>query len=100
MKENLITLRSLRWPDDRAALLALDASFTTDRVFRLERTNNCVTLEEVGVEPPLLKAYPLASRLGDWVSSGRALPVRFFYDRRDLIWPTELNEWSALLPLR
>ena len=36
---NVIAVRPLRWTDDRAALLALDTSFTTDRLFRLERTD-------------------------------------------------------------
>jgi ribosomal protein S18 acetylase RimI-like enzyme len=56
----VITLRSLRWPDDRAALLTLDASFTTDRIFRLERTGNRVTLDDVAAEPPIYKSYSLA----------------------------------------
>lgn len=57
---NVIALRSLRWPDDRAALLALDTSFTTDRIFRLERTGNGVTLDEVAAVPPIHKSYSLA----------------------------------------
>jgi ribosomal protein S18 acetylase RimI-like enzyme len=56
----VIALRSLRWPDDRQPLLALDTSFTTDRIFRLERTDNGVTLDEVAAEPPIRKSYSLA----------------------------------------
>jgi ribosomal protein S18 acetylase RimI-like enzyme len=41
-------------------LLALDTSFTTDRIFRLERTDNGVTLDEVAVEPLIYKSYSLA----------------------------------------
>ena len=69
---DLIALRPLRWPDDRAALLALDTSFTTDRIFRLERTDNGVTLDEVAAEPPIYKSYSLAGATDviaghDWV---------------------------------
>ena len=56
----MIALRPLRWPDDRAALLAFDTSFTTDRIFRLERTDNGVTLDEVAADPPIYKSYSLA----------------------------------------
>jgi ribosomal protein S18 acetylase RimI-like enzyme len=72
-RTNLITLRPLRWPDDRASLLALDTSFTTDRLFRLERTDDQgVTLVEVAAEPPLQKSYLLAKDVDllngqDWV---------------------------------
>jgi ribosomal protein S18 acetylase RimI-like enzyme len=62
----------LRWPDDRAALLALDTSFTTDRIFRLARTDNVATLQEVAAEPPIFKSYSLADAADvvaghDWV---------------------------------
>ena len=68
----MIAVRPLRWPDDRAALLALDTSFTTDRLFRLERTDNGVTLDEVAAEPPIYKSYSLAGATDviaghDWV---------------------------------
>jgi ribosomal protein S18 acetylase RimI-like enzyme len=68
----MIVLRDLSWPQDRAALLALDASFTTDRVYRLERTSRSFTLAEVAVSPPLYKCYSLAGEVEslaslDWV---------------------------------
>ena len=31
----MFAVRSLRWPDDRNAICALDTSFTTERVFRV-----------------------------------------------------------------
>src|SRR2546426_12645444 len=69
---NVIAVRPLRWTDDRAALLALDTSFTTDRIFRLERTDNGVTLDEVAAVPPIYKSYSLAGATDviaghDWV---------------------------------
>ena len=68
----MTALRSLRWPDDRAALLALDTSFSSDRIFRLERTDNGVTLDEVAAVPPIHKSYSLADAVDviaghDWV---------------------------------
>jgi len=56
---DLIALRPLRWPDDRASLLALDTSFTTDRLFRLERTDRGFRLDEVAAELPIRKSYSL-----------------------------------------
>lgn len=69
---NLIALRPLRWPDDRESLLSLDTSFTSDRVFRLERTDQMVTLDEVAADPPIHKSYSLAIDVDllsrhDWV---------------------------------
>src|SRR3989454_1702570 len=69
---NVIAVRPLRWTDDRAALLALDTSFTTDRIFRLKRPDNGVTLDEVAAEPPIYKSYSLAGATDviaghDWV---------------------------------
>jgi ribosomal protein S18 acetylase RimI-like enzyme len=69
---NVIALRPLRWPDDRASLLALDTSFTTDRVFRLELTDHGVELDEVATELPIHKSYSLDDGVDvipshDWV---------------------------------
>ena len=55
----MIALRPLSWPDDRASLLALDTSFTTDRVFHLEQTDYGVKLDEAAVAPPIHKSYSL-----------------------------------------
>lgn len=68
----MIALRPLRWPDDRASLLALDTSFTTDRVFQLERTDHGVKLDVVAAEPPIHKSYSLAVAVdlfpnNDWI---------------------------------
>jgi GNAT superfamily N-acetyltransferase len=69
----MIALRPLRWPDDRASLLELDTSFTTDRVFRLERTDDSFKLDEAAVEPPIHKSYSLVDAVDliqshDWVT--------------------------------
>ena len=56
----MIALRPLRWPDDRASLMGLDTSFTTDRVFHLERMGDGFKLDEVAAEPPIHKSYSLA----------------------------------------
>jgi ribosomal protein S18 acetylase RimI-like enzyme len=70
---DVITLRPLRWPDDRASLLELDTSFTTDRVFQLQQTTHSAKLDEVVAEPPIHKSYSLADSVDlmpnhDWVT--------------------------------
>ncbi|HEY8188041.1 MAG TPA: GNAT family N-acetyltransferase, partial [Pyrinomonadaceae bacterium] len=69
----MIALRPLRWPDDRASLLGLDTSFTTDRVFHLEQTNHGFKLDEVTVESLIHKSYSLVEGVDlipshDWVT--------------------------------
>src|SRR6185503_5220887 len=68
----MIALRALRWPDDRASLLALDTSFTTDRLFRLERMDRGFRLDEAVTELPIRKSYSLEDDVDvipnhDWV---------------------------------
>ena len=68
----MVSLRPLLWPNDRPSLLALNTSFTTDRCFRLERTEGCFELKEVMVQPPIEKSYSLATDIDampgyDWV---------------------------------
>jgi ribosomal protein S18 acetylase RimI-like enzyme len=68
----LVVLRALRWPEDRASLLALDTSFTTDRVYRLERRAHSFALEERSIAPAVRKSYPLENEVDalptfDWV---------------------------------
>jgi ribosomal protein S18 acetylase RimI-like enzyme len=55
----MLTLRGLRWPDDRDALLALDTSFTTRRIYRVVAADTGFTLHEAVVTPPLHKVYDL-----------------------------------------
>jgi ribosomal protein S18 acetylase RimI-like enzyme len=69
----VIALRPLRWPDDRASLLRLDTSFTTDRVFHLEQMNHSFKLDEAAIEQPIHKSYSLVNDVDlipshDWVT--------------------------------
>ena len=59
-------LRSLRWPDDRAALQTLDTSFTTERVYHVVADGLTFGLRASPIGPPLHKAYPLAADLDDF----------------------------------
>jgi GNAT superfamily N-acetyltransferase len=59
----MLTLRSLRWPDDRTAILALDTSFTTGRVYRVVATGTAFTLHETTMSPPLHKVYDLTGEI-------------------------------------
>ncbi len=61
----MVAIRPVRLPEDRASLLALDRSFTTDRVYRVAYTADSFALEEVPVQPPLRKEFPLADDLGE-----------------------------------
>ena len=68
----LVVLRALCWPEDRASLLALDTSLTTDRGYRLERGDHSFALEEVSITPSVQKSYPLENEIDeltafDWV---------------------------------
>ena len=68
----MVLLRALRWPEDRASLLALDTSFTTDRVYCLERSAHSFALKEAAILPAVRKSYPLdrdidALNTFDWV---------------------------------
>lgn len=53
----MLTLRPARWPEDLAALAQLDASFTTERIYRVIRTDQSFELREEAVVPPLRKEY-------------------------------------------
>ena len=59
----MINLRPLRWPDDRAALGALDTSFTTDRVHQVVASDLSFQLQAVAIAPPLHEAYGLAEHV-------------------------------------
>ncbi len=59
----MLHLRELCWPADREHLLALDTSFTTDRVYRVVATNGAFALEECAITPSLHKTYDLTDEL-------------------------------------
>lgn len=61
----MIHVRPVRLPEDHAALVQLDSSFTTDRVYRVAATPTSFTLVEEAVAPPLRKDYPLDDELGE-----------------------------------
>ena len=55
----MLTLRPLRWPDDRQAILALDTSFTTERVYRIVATASGFDMRSETVTPPLHRVFDL-----------------------------------------
>jgi len=64
-------LRALHWPEDRLSLLALDGSFTTERIYTLEISLNSFFLKEIQASPPVHKKYPLPGdidglKTSDW----------------------------------
>ena len=61
----MIRFRALDWPTDRAALLALDTNFATDRFYRLKQAGRSVSLEETTSPSPIYKSYSLANRVDE-----------------------------------
>jgi GNAT superfamily N-acetyltransferase len=59
----MLTLRGLRWPDDRDALLTLDISFTTERVYRVVATTTAFEFHDTAITPPLHKVYDLTAEI-------------------------------------
>ncbi|HEX4951269.1 MAG TPA: hypothetical protein VFZ34_31720, partial [Blastocatellia bacterium] len=55
----MISIRTLEWPSNRAAVFALDTSVILDRVYRLNREGNSFTLEVVALSSPQTKRYEL-----------------------------------------
>jgi ribosomal protein S18 acetylase RimI-like enzyme len=68
-------------PDDRDGILALDRSFTTDRVYRIVRTPQSFALAETIAQPPVRKEFPLEADLGE----GRVWEQGLVAERADLI---------------
>ncbi|HSU26478.1 MAG TPA: GNAT family N-acetyltransferase [Pyrinomonadaceae bacterium] len=69
----LFTIREIDWVRDSEALLHFDASFTTDRIFRLETGDLSARFVEEILDEPLAKSYDL-SGIEDAVNdSGLAL---------------------------
>lgn len=62
----MLTLRPLLWPQDRDAILALDNSFTTARVYRVVASGPSFVLDEETISPPLHKAYDLTREVEDF----------------------------------
>jgi ribosomal protein S18 acetylase RimI-like enzyme len=52
-----VSLRPVRWPEDAAALAAIDNSYTTDRIYRVHREALAFRLEVATVNPPIHKSY-------------------------------------------
>jgi ribosomal protein S18 acetylase RimI-like enzyme len=61
----MIAYRTVRLPEDRRALLQLDTSFTTDRIYRVHATAVSFTLLEEQVTPPIDKSFSLDDELGE-----------------------------------
>jgi len=55
-----VTIRSVRWHEDEARIAALDASFTTGRIYGVVRGQRSFELVSEDVVPPLVKRRGLA----------------------------------------
>ena len=61
----MVRIRPVQLPVDLARIARLDTTFTTDRIYRLERSDWSFALREIAVEPPVRKVFPLADELRD-----------------------------------
>ncbi len=61
----MVTIRPVRMPDDRGPILALDRSFSTDRVYHIVHTPQSFTIVEVPARPSVWKEFPLEADLGE-----------------------------------
>lgn len=59
----MICFRPLQWPEDQEHFAAFDASYVTDRVYRLDISDRMAKLTEDCVDSPVHKSYPLADEL-------------------------------------
>ena len=59
----MVSLRMLRWPDDRESLSSLDTSFTTDRIYQVVATNLSFVLHDTPIAPALHKDYRFADHV-------------------------------------
>jgi ribosomal protein S18 acetylase RimI-like enzyme len=59
----MTTLRPIQLPADQRAVMRLDTSFTTDRIYRAQATSSSFTLVEDVVLPPLHKSFALEGEL-------------------------------------
>ncbi len=64
----MVNIRPARWPADRDAILALDLSFTTDRVYRVAADADAFALRAESVSPPLRKTYKVQADVEDWIA--------------------------------
>jgi ribosomal protein S18 acetylase RimI-like enzyme len=55
----MITIRPFQLPNDRSEVLSIDTRFETDRVFRLNKGERSVALDEVVLISPFSKSYNL-----------------------------------------
>lgn len=60
----MTTIRPIRLPADQRAILQLDTSFTTERIYRVNATATSFTLSEEAVQP-IQKAFALDHEFGD-----------------------------------
>lgn len=58
----MLTIRPAQWPQDIAALTALDTEMVTEQIYRPVREELAFRLVEERVDPPLRKRYPLDPR--------------------------------------
>jgi ribosomal protein S18 acetylase RimI-like enzyme len=61
----MVTIRPLRYQEDRAQLSQLDTSFTTNRIYQVHHAGLSFSLREAVVDPPIRKDYGLGQDLDE-----------------------------------
>jgi ribosomal protein S18 acetylase RimI-like enzyme len=59
----MITIRPFQWPNDRTGVLSIDTRFETGRVFRLQKGERSIALDEVVLASAISKAYNLQAEI-------------------------------------
>ena len=59
----MITIRPFQWPNDRSEVLAIDTKFETDRMFRLNKEERSIALDEVVLISAISKSYSLQAEM-------------------------------------
>ena len=62
MASPVVSVRVAAEPGDLAGIGEVDLSYSTDRVYLVRRTELSFSLEELNVDPPVLKTYPQLPR--------------------------------------
>jgi GNAT superfamily N-acetyltransferase len=87
-------LRPIRWSDDETALGAIDNSFSTDRIYRVERDGLAFRLEVVTVDPPIRKSSGSVVADAERVRQMRHVVVADQGGRLMGVVAADLSEWN------
>ncbi|MFN8411399.1 MAG: GNAT family N-acetyltransferase [Anaerolineales bacterium] len=62
----MITLRNMRWPEDREHILSIDTSFSTGQIYQVVVNDNSFTLVEKTISIPFRKVFELSPEVDNF----------------------------------